>query len=95
MMVLASAAKVIITDSGGLQKEAYFFKIPCIVTRNETEWAELIDVGWNKVVGTETVNIVGAVLASLNEDVAHREWIDFYGGGRASHRIVEVLKNCG
>ncbi|MFC1634957.1 UDP-N-acetyl glucosamine 2-epimerase [Planctomycetota bacterium] len=94
MVILTSQAKVIITDSGGLQKEAYFSRIPCIVARDETEWTELLDIGWNKVVGTDTAKIVSAVLASLNEDFTHREWIDFYGGGKAGRRIVEVLKNC-
>ena len=95
MIVLTGQAKVVLTDSGGLQKEAYFSRIPCIVTRDETEWTELVDIGWNQVVGTDTAQVVSAVFASLNEDFAHKEWIDFYGGGKAGRRIVEVLTNCG
>ncbi len=53
MVVLESNAKVIITDSGGVQKEGYFFKTPCIISRNETEWVDLVEVGWNKVVDTK------------------------------------------
>jgi UDP-N-acetylglucosamine 2-epimerase len=94
MILLTRHAKAVLTDSGGLQKEAYFFKIPCVVVRNETEWMELVEIGWNKLAGTETADIVDAVQALLNEDFTHEEWIDFYGGGRAGRRIVEVLKNC-
>ena len=94
MILLTRHAKAVLTDSGGLQKEAYFFKTPCIVVRNETEWTELVEIGWNKLAGTETADIVDAIQALLNEDFTHKEWIDFYGGGSAGRRIVEVLKNC-
>jgi len=53
MVVLEGNAKVIITDSGGVQKEGYFFKTPCIIPRNETEWIELVEIGWNKVVSNK------------------------------------------
>ena len=94
MILLIRHAKAVLTDSGGLQKEAYFFKIPCVVVRNETEWTELVEIGWNRLAGTETADIVDAVQAVLNGDFTHKEWIDFYGGGKAGRRIVEVLTNC-
>jgi len=93
MVVLESNAKVIITDSGGVQKEGYFFKTPCIIPRNETEWVELVEAGWNKVVGTKKENIIKEALKTYHEDTGNKKWIDFYGGGKASERIVEVLKN--
>jgi UDP-N-acetylglucosamine 2-epimerase len=95
MTTLVNDAKLIVTDSGGLQKEAYFFHIPCVVLRDETEWTELVDVGWNKIAGTKVPDILEAVRLSLHEDFGQKEWIDFYGGGRAGRRIAEVLKNLG
>lgn len=95
MVALESNARLIITDSGGVQKEAYFFKIRCVIPRNETEWTELVKVGWNKVVGIKRESIVNAVLGTLNEDLTNKEWINFYGDGRASERIAKVLKNYG
>jgi len=95
MVVIESNAKVIITDSGGVQKEGYFFKTPCIIPRNETEWLELVEIGWNKVVGNKGENIVEETMKVYREDVNNKKWTDFYGGGRASERIVEVLKNYG
>lgn len=93
MIILESNASLVITDSGGVQKEAYFFKVPCVIPRGETEWTELVRTGWNKVVGTKKTSIVNAVLSTLNEDFINKERISFYGDGRASERIVEVLKN--
>ena len=93
MVILEGNAKVIITDSGGVQKEGYFFKTPCIIPRNETEWVELVEIGWNKVVGNKKDNIIKEAIKVYNEDTSNKEWIDFYGGGKASERIIEVLKS--
>ena len=95
IITLESNAKLIITDSGGLQKEAYFFKVPCIIPRDETEWTELVEIGWNKVVGTAKENLVNSVSSALNEDFPNRQWINFYGNGSASEKIVRVLLNYG
>ena len=93
MVALESNAKLVVTDSGGVQKEAYFFKNPCIIPRDETEWTELVEIGWNKVVGTKKADIVNAVLACLSENFANKPFVDFYGDGRAHNRIAAVLKN--
>lgn len=95
IITLESNARLIITDSGGLQKEAYFFKVPCIIPRDETEWTELVEIGWNKVVGTAKENLVNSVSSALNEDFPNRQWIDFYGQGRASEKVVKVLLSYG
>jgi UDP-GlcNAc3NAcA epimerase len=61
MVELADAARLIMTDSGGLQKEAYWLGIPCLTLRNETEWVETVEAGWNRLVGTDPEKIIEAV----------------------------------
>lgn len=96
MIAAENNARLIITDSGGVQKEAYFFKTNCIIPRDETEWTELVEIGFNKVVGAKKDNIVNAVLSMLNDDLANKEWPDFYGNGKAAEKItiaVELVGN--
>ena len=59
------------------------------------KWLEFAETGWNKVVGNEKENIIKETIKAYNEDTNNKKWIDFYGGGKASERIVEVLKNYG
>ena len=92
MVALEQGAKLIITDSGGVQKEAYFFKVPCVTVREETEWVELVEAKWNKLAGANKKKIVESVLEEL-ERKRYPKWIDFYGGGKASERIVRILVN--
>lgn len=88
MIRLEEAARVICTDSGGVQKEAYFFRVPCVTLRDETEWIETVQSGWNRLVGAEPERIAAAaecdVVPAAQED-------SFYGDGRACNRIVEIL----
>jgi len=92
MVALEQGAKLIITDSGGVQKEAYFFKVPCVTVREETEWTELVDAKWNKLAGVNKEVIVKSTLEEMNGK-KYPKWIDFYGGGKASDRIVRILVN--
>ena len=61
MIALEQSARMILTDSGGMQKEAYWLKVPCITLRDETEWVETVEAGWNVLTGAETQKIIEAV----------------------------------
>ena len=87
MLVLEQNAKAILTDSGGMQKEAYWFGVPCVTLRDETEWVETVEAGWNVVVGADRKRIVDATRL-LNPPVQRPE---LYGDGRAAEMILEVL----
>ena len=87
MVALAAAARRILTDSGGLQKEAYWLGVPCLTIREETEWVETVEAGWNKLVGSTAERIVEAVKAFMPP--APRPVL--YGDGFAATRCVGVL----
>lgn len=90
MMVLEKNSRAILTDSGGVQKEAYFHRVPCITMRDETEWVELVECGWNKVVGTDHGLFAQALESALNdEQPAWKE--DLYGAGQSARLISQVL----
>jgi UDP-GlcNAc3NAcA epimerase len=87
MLVLEENAEVIVTDSGGVQKEAYFAGRPCVTVRDRTEWTETVESGWNVVVGTDPVRIAGA----MREFRPTRPRPDVFGDGHAAERIVQAL----
>ena len=87
MLMLEQNAKAILTDSGGMQKEAYFFGVPCVTMRTETEWVETVEAGWNVVVGADREKIVEAV-RSLKSDNPRPK---VYGDGRAGERIASIV----
>lgn len=92
MVWLIDHCGLVMTDSGGLQKEAYFFAVPCITMRDETEWVELIDAGANVLVGADKDRILGVY--SAHNSLAHNSVNSMlYGGGQASKRIVTELLN--
>ena len=84
--LLMEAAKVL-TDSGGVQKEAYFFGIPCITFRDETEWIETVEDGWNVLVGAEKQEILKAIAGFNPSGTKNKS----FGDGHAADRIVEIL----
>jgi len=90
MLELERNAKAVLTDSGGIQKEAYWFRVPCLTLREETEWVETVWSGWNELVGTEPKRIVRAV-NSLRKRKFSKKDADSFGDGRASRRIVDLL----
>ena len=86
-MKLAMGARAILTDSGGVQKEAYLLGVRCVTLRDRTEWVETVETGWNTLVGLDA----DAALAALERPPPAGERPELYGGGRAAERVRDVL----
>ena len=84
---LASQARVILTDSGGLQKEAYWYGVPCVTLRPSTEWKDTVEVGANVLVDDDPDAIAAAAATARMPEKRPQ----LYGDGRAAERIAEVL----
>ena len=91
MVALERGARLIATDSGGVQKEAYLAGVPCITLRTETEWVETVDAGWNRVVGTDS-DLLNDALGDEDFLSGSRARPELYGDGRTAARIVEALE---
>ncbi len=91
MVELLKNASLVMTDSGGLQKEAFFFSQPCVTLRDQTEWVELIDNGVNVLAGASEKEILEQVERMRNVKVDNT--LNLYGSGKASANIADELLN--
>jgi UDP-GlcNAc3NAcA epimerase len=87
MVMLEKNAKRILTDSGGVQKEAYFHGVPCVTLRDETEWVETVEAGWNVVASSNMENIMDVIFVP-----AEKKCIYDFGVGGSSKKIISYLK---
>jgi UDP-GlcNAc3NAcA epimerase len=87
MVALVGSARLVLTDSGGLQKEAYWLGVPCLTMRNETEWVETVQTGWNVLVGPDPERIVRTV----SSFVPPRARPLLYGDGTAAEKCVDLI----
>jgi len=94
MILLEKEAELILTDSGGVQKEAYLWQVPCVTLRDETEWVETVHTGWNTLTGAKTEDIVAAVRNYRNGSLPPY-LKNLYGNGQASEEIVAQMEKRG
>jgi len=88
MLVLMANARKILTDSGGIQKEAYMLGVPCVTLRENTEWVETLEGGWNVLVGADK----GKIFEAISNMAPMGEQRNIFGNSRASERILDNLR---
>ncbi len=86
-IALQKHARLIMTDSGGMQKEAYWLKVPCITLRDETEWVETVENGWNILTGANHAKIIKAA-STFKIPLKHPM---LYGNGKAAEKIITTI----
>jgi UDP-N-acetylglucosamine 2-epimerase len=95
MLAVERGASLILTDSGGVQKEAFFCGVPCVTMREETEWSETVDSGSNILAGADEDQILSAARSQLERTQPIPAAASYYGDGLASERVAEQLANFG
>ena len=91
MLSLEKKCKKILTDSGGVQKEAFFMHKPCVTMRDETEWVETVENDWNRVVGTDKDKIINAII-NFEPKLPQK---DIFGDGKSSEKICDIIQTIG
>ena len=93
MLTLERNARMILTDSGGVQKEAYWFDVPCVTMRDQTEWVELVTAGCNRIVGAQTDTILQAIddFEASGASLPADRPANLYGDGRSAEKIIAAL----
>lgn len=89
MIELLKHTRIVLTDSGGLQKEAFFFAKPCVTLRDETEWVELVDKGFNRLGGAKKDKIINAYNEMKGKQLDFH--LNLYGNGKASNNIIKAI----
>lgn len=89
MLALEKSSKLIVTDSGGVQKEAYFLEVPCVTLREETEWVETVESGNNVIVGADYTKILKALKEKREFKKSSNK---YFGDGKASNKIAKLIK---
>jgi UDP-GlcNAc3NAcA epimerase len=95
MLNLTRGARMVMTDSGGLQKEAYFHRVPCLTLREETEWTELVEAGWNQLLSPAVAlkDLCEGMLLAIDEKEHNRPtWRPLYGEGHAAVLCADLLQ---
>ena len=87
IIALEKSARMLLTDSGGMQKEAHWLGVPCITLRDETEWVETVESGWNILAGADRNRIVNAV----QNFTPPKDHPPLYGDGKAAEKILSIL----
>jgi UDP-GlcNAc3NAcA epimerase len=91
MTCLVRASRAVITDSGGLQKEAFLTSVPCVTMREETEWVETVEAGWNRLVGLDPEAAVAALEELPRPGDRTSPAAEMYGGGKAGERVAAAI----
>ena len=94
MVMLERNALLIATDSGGVQKEAFFHRVPCVTLRDETEWTELVEIGWNRVISPTSCKAIVEAIDSVLSGPDGSD-VSLYGNGTAATKITQhILALC-
>jgi UDP-GlcNAc3NAcA epimerase len=89
MIRMIKNCALVLTDSGGLQKEAYFFNKYCITMRDQTEWVELVKHGFNELVGADSALLLAGFKRFINKEFNRS--VELYGGGNASKKVAHII----